>query len=253
MRALRPLLALALLAWLTLAGRGGAAPPPTLPPDSLRAGMRGVGYSVFQDARIDTFGVTILGVLKGSRPGGDLILARAEGPYLERTGIIAGMSGSPVYVGGRLIGAIAFAWPFNKDPIAGITPIRDMIDDLKPRAPDPHADPDDRFGSLGSPPAGAAAYPGGATPIATPIALAGFTPEATDYLKPWLDEHGFVATAGGASLPGGSCDSIVPGAAVGVQLIRGDWNATAIGTPRPPCTRPAVRHDRPTRAASAAR
>lgn len=192
--------------------------------------MSGVGYSVFQDTRIDSFGVTILGVLKGNRPGGDLILGRAEGAYLERTGIIAGMSGSPVYVDGRLIGAIAFAWPFNKDPIAGITPIRDMLGDLRQTAPEPGGDPDDRYGSLGAPPTGAAVYPGGATPIATPIALAGFTPEATAYLGPWLAERGLVATAGGAPLPGGSCDSIVPGAAVGVQLIRGDWNATAIGT-----------------------
>jgi SpoIVB peptidase S55 len=218
------------MAFLVVSGRPAAAAPATIPPDSLRAGMAGIGYSVFQDTRIDSFGVTILGVLKGNRPGGDLILGRAQGAYLERTGIIAGMSGSPVYVNGRLIGAIAFAWPFNKDPIAGITPIRDMLGDLRQTAPEPGGEPDDRYGSLGAPPTRAAAYPGGATPIATPIALAGFTPEATAYLGPWLAERGLVATAGGAPLPGGSCDSIVPGAAVGVQLIRGDWNATAIGT-----------------------
>jgi len=230
-RALRfltlPLLLLGSLAALAEAARAATG---TLPPDSLRAGMTGIGYSVFQDTRIDTFGVTILGVLKGNRPGGDLILGRAHGAYLERTGIIAGMSGSPVYVNGRLIGAIAFAWPFNTEPIAGITPIRDMLDDLRESPRESLEDPDERFGSLAAPPRGAAAYPGGATPIATPIALAGFTPEATAYLAPWLAERGFVATPGGASLPGGSCDSIVPGAAVGVQLIRGDWNATAIGT-----------------------
>jgi hypothetical protein len=223
-----PLLLL-LTAALLLPG-AAVGEPATLPPDSLRAGMAGVGYSVFQDTRIDTFGVTILGVLKGNRPGGDLILARAEGPYLERTGIIAGMSGSPVYVRGRLIGAIAFAWPFNKDPIAGITPIGEMLSDLRRPAPDESGDPDDRYGFLGTLPGAATAYPGGARPIATPIALAGFTPQATAYLEPWLAERGLVATAGGAPVPGGSCDSIRPGAAVGVQLIRGDWNATAIGT-----------------------
>jgi hypothetical protein len=192
--------------------------------------MVGVGYSVFQDSRIDSFGVTVLGVLKGNRPGGDLILGRAQGAYLERTGIIAGMSGSPVYVDGRLIGAMAFAWPFNKEPIAGITPIREMLEDLRRVPADAGAGSEDRYGSLAAPPGGAAARPGGAAPIATPIALGGFTPEATAYLEPWLAERGLVATPGGASLPGGSCDSIVPGAAVGVQLIRGDWNATAIGT-----------------------
>ncbi len=227
--------ALLLSAMLPLAiARTSAAAVRTLPADSLRAGMTGFGVTVFEGTRIDTFAVTILGVLKGNRPGGDLILARAQGAYLEKTGIIAGMSGSPVYVNGQLIGAVAFGWPFNKDPIAGITPINEMLADLVLPAGglggDRDGDPDDRFGTLGAPQGGAAVYPGGASPITTPVALAGFTPAATAFLDPWLRARGFVASPGGADREGGSCDSIVPGAAVGVQLIRGDWSATALGT-----------------------
>ncbi len=228
--------ALLLAGALAAAGTASAAPAQTLPADSLRAGMTGYAVTVFQDTRLDTFPVTILGVLKGNRPGGDMILARAQGAYLEKTGIIAGMSGSPVYVHGKLIGALAFAWPFNKEPIAGVTPIREMLSDLTPPAGTPRgsdggdADPDERYGSLGAPQGGSAVYPGGAAPIATPVALAGFTPEATAFLEPWMKERGFVAGPGGSGGDGGSCDSIVPGSAVGVQLIRGDWSATAIGT-----------------------
>src|SRR5438132_209339 len=91
--------------------------PGTLPADSVRAGMTGYGLSVFAGTSVDSFPMTILGVLKGNRPGADLILARAKGDFLERTGIIAGMSGSPVYIGGERIGAVAFAWAVRRDQI----------------------------------------------------------------------------------------------------------------------------------------
>ncbi|HMI31984.1 MAG TPA: SpoIVB peptidase S55 domain-containing protein, partial [Candidatus Limnocylindrales bacterium] len=89
--------------------------------------MTGYGLSVFRGTSVDSFPMTILGVLKGNRPGADLILARARGDFLERTGIIAGMSGSPVYIGGKLIGAVSYTWAFTKDPVAGITPIGEML------------------------------------------------------------------------------------------------------------------------------
>src|SRR5439155_7418702 len=108
-----------------------ASPKPTIPGvfpvDSVRAGMTGIGLTVFEGTRIDSFPVTILGVLKGQRPGATLVLVRAQGAYLERTGIIAGMSGSPVYINGRLLGAVAYTWAFSKDPVGGITPIGEML------------------------------------------------------------------------------------------------------------------------------
>lgn len=212
--------------------RAAAAPiPPSaiLPISEVREGMTGVGYSVFQGTQVDTFSVTILGVLKSYRPGFDLIMARASSPVVDKTGIIAGMSGSPVYIGGKLVGAVSYTWSFLKEPMAGITPIEQMLS-LFP-APGAAAPPrgEDVFGALGAPmaPSGEA---GGAKPIATPLAMAGFTNEAIRFLEPWLSERGFVASPGGANVPGVSCDSIRPGSAVGVQLVRGDWSAAAIGT-----------------------
>jgi len=210
-----------------------SAPQGTLPADSLRAGMTGYGLSVFRGTSVDSFQMTILGVLKGNRPGADLILARAKGEFLERTGIIAGMSGSPVYVGGKLIGAVSYTWAFTKDPVAGITPIEEMLTSLNSmpeEKPEPLEPSDARYGALDLPPGAASPVPGEARPIVTPLALSGFTPEALRYLEPWLDEHGFVSAPGGGAGGEGSCDSIVPGSAVGVELVRGDMSATAIGT-----------------------
>ena len=95
--------------------------------DEIATGDRCVGLSVFQGTEIEEFELEIIGVVRGVSPGSDLILARAEGELLEKTGIMQGMSGSPVYKDGRLIGAISSAWPFCKDPIAGITPIEEML------------------------------------------------------------------------------------------------------------------------------
>lgn len=204
--------------------------PFTLPTDSVRAGMTGYGLSVFRGTFIDSFPMTVLGVLKGNRPGADLILARARGDFLERTGIIAGMSGSPVYIGGKLIGAVSYTWAFTKEPVAGITPIGEMLTSLRP-TPEEKPEPSEaRYGALDLPPGDNSPLPGEARPIATPLALSGFTPEALRYLDPWLKEHGFVSAPGGSTSEDGSCDSIVPGSAVGVELVRGDMSATAIGT-----------------------
>src|SRR5262249_59531878 len=89
--------------------------------------MHGVGRTVFQGNRIDDFQVEVLGVLENFGPKESLILARLSGGPMEHTGVMQGMSGSPVYIDGKLAGAVAMAFPFSKDPIAGIRPISDMI------------------------------------------------------------------------------------------------------------------------------
>jgi len=101
----------------------------TLAAEKLSPGMKGYGLSDFGDGKgIRRFDVEILGVLKRYAPRQDLILARVSGAGLEHSGVIAGMSGSPIYVEGKLIGALAYGWPFSKDPICGITPIKSMLD-----------------------------------------------------------------------------------------------------------------------------
>ena len=102
--------------------------------DEVRPGMKGIGKTVFKGTTIEEFNAEILGVLKDYAPKQDMILARLSGGPLEQTGVIAGMSGSPVYIDGKLIGAVAFAFPFAKEPIAGIQPIGQMLNLLDIKA-----------------------------------------------------------------------------------------------------------------------
>src|SRR5262247_59027 len=95
--------------------------------DEVRPGMKGFGKTVFQGTRIEQFDVELLGVLKNFAPTQDMILARLSGGPLARTGVIAGMSGSPVYIDGKLLGAVAFSFPYATEPIAGIQPIQQML------------------------------------------------------------------------------------------------------------------------------
>jgi hypothetical protein len=114
-----------------------AEPTGILSAGDLAPGMKGYGLSDLGDGKgVQRFDVEIVGLLKSYAPKQDLILARILGDTLERTGIIAGMSGSPIYVDGKLIGALAYGWPFSREPICGITPIQSMLDIRKaPAAP----------------------------------------------------------------------------------------------------------------------
>ena len=97
--------------------------------EDLRPGMKGVARTVFSGSDTQEFGVEILGVLPGfPGPRQSAIIARLSGSNVDRTGVFAGMSGSPVYIDGKIVGAIAFSFPFSKEAIAGITPIKQMID-----------------------------------------------------------------------------------------------------------------------------
>lgn len=100
----------------------------------VRAGMKGVGRSVFAGSRIEEFQVEILGVLENSGPKQSIILGRLSGAAMDRTGVLQGMSGSPVYIDGRLAGAVALAFQFAKEPICGIRPIEEMMQ-VAERAP----------------------------------------------------------------------------------------------------------------------
>jgi len=107
--------------------------------EELKRGDRCVGLTVFVGTEVEEFELEILGVVRGAAPGTDLIIGRAEGALLESTGILEGMSGSPVYKDGRLIGAIASTWQFSKEPIAGITPIGEMLPALELMDAEGHA------------------------------------------------------------------------------------------------------------------
>ena len=99
--------------------------------EDVHAGMKGYGMTVFQGTKPERFEVEVLGILNGvPNPKQCSVIARLSGPLVDRTGVFAGMSGSPVYIDGKLVGAVAFTFPFSKEPIAGITPIKYMIDNF---------------------------------------------------------------------------------------------------------------------------
>src|SRR5215510_11323757 len=104
-----------------------AQTPQFMSVDEVRPGMKGFGKTVFQGTKIEQFDVELLGVLKNFAPKQDMILARLSGGPIARTGVIAGMSGSPVYIDGKLLGAVAFSFPYATEPIAGIQPIQQML------------------------------------------------------------------------------------------------------------------------------
>src|ERR1051326_1017751 len=110
---------------------------PFMSVDEVRAGMKGIGRTVFQGTKVEEFNVELLGVLKNFAPKQDMILARLSGGPLAKTGVIAGMSGSPVYVDGKLLGAVAFSFPFATEPIAGIQPIHQMLNLLDQKGTGP--------------------------------------------------------------------------------------------------------------------
>ena len=93
----------------------------------IRPGMKGMGQTVMVGTKLEEFGAEVLGVMRDVSPGRDMVLCRLKGCNLEHAGIIQGMSGSPIYIDGKLLGAVAFAWEFAKDPIAGVTPFSQMI------------------------------------------------------------------------------------------------------------------------------
>jgi len=111
--------------------------PGTIAVSEVRAGMTGYGLTVFRGDRPERFDVEVIDVLHNFQPDQDLILVRTDHPLLERAASVAGMSGSPIYLDGRLAGAYAYGWPFGKDPIAGVTPIADMLAEMnRPVRPD---------------------------------------------------------------------------------------------------------------------
>ncbi len=224
------------------------ATPATLPFSEVRAGMRGTGKTVFHGETIESFDVEIVGLLPNIGPGQNLILGRCTGGPLAQTGILAGMSGSPVTIDGKLVGAIAYSWGFAKDAIAGITPIEEMLSvgtrdgatlrKGRPTAAIPWNDAQEylrapaqlgaffvsRLSSLAATPSGASA--------SIPLSVSGIGPAGLARIAPDLARVGFVAlqSGGAAATPASATAPIQPGSAVGVQLVRGDVDMTATGT-----------------------
>ena len=234
----------------------------------IRPGMIGIGRTVFDGTRVEEFKVNILGVLENViGPHRNLILARLEGGPLANTGVIAGMSGSPVFIDGRLIGAVSYALgSFSKEPIAGITPIAEMTDSASFSAARPAAARvqiefpltrdnlvaafrkalnwnrpfADRPGDSRLVGVSGVAGVGGdqlgtlLRPIATPLVMSGFEPDVADTLGSAFRDQGFIPTGGStAGLHEGEMPyegPLKPGDAIGVMFVNGDLQFGGTGT-----------------------
>lgn len=194
------------------------------PLKDVRPGLHGVGRTVFQGDRIEEFQVEILGVLENIAPKQSIILAKLSGGPLAETGILQGMSGSPVYIDGKLVGAVALGFPFSKEPIAGIQPIEQMVADATFQAP---------TRLVGTPAASRSSLAGNLAQILTPLSLSGFTPETVEMFSAQFRKLGFEPQQGVSSGSPKSPDfsgSVQPGSMISVQLMSGDYTVSADGT-----------------------
>lgn len=231
-----------------------AAPLPSsaagiLPVSEVHKGMKGYGLTIFQGTEVERFDVEILGVLNKIGPGQDLILARVDHKILEKSGVIAGMSGSPIFIDGKLIGALAYSWQFAAEPVAGITPIEQMLaleknvhrgaggavpvkmSTLLEGVLDPKSNALEALAApFKTPRVGAA----GVLPVATPLSFSNFSSETIDRFSPMFEAGGFMPVPAG-TMSGGSVSAVssrpfAPGDSIGAVLLEGDFSVAATGT-----------------------
>ena len=213
-----------------------------MPLDQIHAGMRGVAYTVFQGTTPESMDVEVLGVLRDvNGPKGDVILVRLHGAKVEYTGVVAGMSGSPVYIDGKLVGALAFRiGEFSKEPIAGVTPIQEMLeiselDRSKPNEIEPASAKGPQVTTKTAAP-GISSVPQGykdyLTPIDTPLVFSGFSSQAFQRFSPQFQAAGIVPVMGAGSVSPGAKqpEPLVPGSSISAVLVRGDMNIAATCT-----------------------
>ncbi len=254
---------LALLAALAIAGspaeHHGPKPESYWNVDDLRTGMKGVGHTVMKGTKIEPVDAEVLGVMKNTSPGRDMVLCRLSGLGLERSGIIAGMSGSPVYIDNKLLGAVAFGWAYGKDPIGGITPFcqmhdfvesyerRDLTEQHKPRRvgvrhalPAPIAAGDKLFDSITVSQDFSAESDKEDSeglwlrPLRTPLAASGMSLNSLKYLGKATRGLGLVPLQGGAATAAISEEAknvaLEPGGPLSISMITGDFDLSGIGT-----------------------
>lgn len=242
---------LTLLAIFYLAMQSAAAQSAFYPLDKITPGLKGTGKTVFTGSEIEEFSFEILGVLRDTAPGQNMILARLSGEKIERYGVFAGMSGSPVYVDGDLAGAVAYGFNFAREPIAGITPIQDMVEAFTPGSgignqvagtpisPSELYTPASIMSMLEKHRAAVLEFPGEfssfgpMTQLYTPLNFAGFSRRTISHFSGQLQSLGFapVATSAAARVEEWqNASPVKPGSTISVHLVRGDAEISAAGT-----------------------
>src|SRR6266705_3284791 len=213
----------------------------TIPVSQIHAGMHGVAYTVFEGTKPEAMDVEVLGVLRNANgPKGDIILVRLGGAKAQYTGVVAGMSGSPVYFDGKLAGALAFRiGEFSKEPIAGVTPIAEMLEiNAMDRSPISNSLP--ARSSTDAP--SITATPGVSTlpsqnfanylrPIEAPLVFSGFSEETVQRFAPQFAAAGIVPVMGTGSVSDAKQpEPLEPGSAISAILVRGDMDIAATCT-----------------------
>jgi SpoIVB peptidase S55 len=213
-------------------------PTETIPVNQIHAGMHGVAYTVFQGTKPEAMTVEVLGVLRNvNGPKGDVILVRLGGAKVEYTGVVAGMSGSPVYFDGRLAGAVAFRiGEFSKEPIAGVTPVAEMLEisamdrspSQVPVATQPAAISPSKTSSPGLESAPVQNFANYLKPIETPLVFSGFSEDTVQLFASRFAAAGVVPVMGVGSVSDAKQpEPMEPGSAVSAVLVRGDMDIAA--------------------------
>ena len=262
-RAWKSLVGAILIGWLGVSLQGDTAEKTRnfLPLDQVKPGMKGIGKTVFRGGQVEEFEAEVLGVLKNIAPRQDAILARLSGGPLNKTGVMGGMSGSPIYIDGRLIGAVSFSFPFSKEAIAGVTPIEQLVSVFEQSHEPVRGDPivvevssvapyrtlgirgptdlpgrNSRAAPVFAVSEAMAAGVASLKPLSgqlfryidTPLMLSGVGAEAADFLATALKPYGMTVLQGGGASSGTSGaeladgSEVVPGSSIAVQLMRGD-------------------------------
>jgi SpoIVB peptidase S55 len=248
---------------------GASSRPDIMPVSDIHPGMKGYGLTVFQGVKPERFDVEVIDVLKNFRPKQDLILVKTKHPRLEITKVVAGMSGSPIYLNDKMIGAYAYGWSFGSEPVAGVTPIRNMLDELARPLPEridgwplklmPQAskaaparerhalnDSGHRYQgdlahydvrehaaqlarALGVDSSRAVSA---LTPVSTPILMGGMSSRSIAFAQQLMAPLGLepLQAGGGATAEASAPTRYVDGGAIGVELVRGDMSAMGLGT-----------------------
>lgn len=187
----------------------------TMPIQEVRSGSEGVVWTVLQGAEVEKHPVEVIDVMDGYLPKDSLVLVRLKGEVLEHTGVIRGMSGSPVFVDDRWIGSIAYAWSFAKDPIAGVTPAESMIglmEDVSwPEAPSMISSIDVQS-------------------LAVPLVFSGLSQAGLERARSLFEGTGYHVLGGGRSMGEDRCGPLVPGSPLAVILAEGDATVSGVGT-----------------------
>ena len=218
-----------------------------MPIDQIKPGMKGVGRTVFLGSKIEEFEVEVIGVLRNFQPKMNMIVARVKHPVVDNAGVIQGMSGSPIFIDGKLVGALAYSYgEFLKEPLAGITPIGEMLTiprDAPKKASFSTPMPVQKYMTLADLsdfwqeryPSAASRYSGDqmVKPLGVPLVFNSVTSFAFEQAKKFFTPLGFQPVMGGGQID----DKLTPfpltlkgGDGVGVQMVTGDLDITSIGT-----------------------